>query len=345
MVGKSGTARLARRAGVAITPVGLWGTHRILTKGRKPHWQWGVRADRGRRRADRVAARRAREARDRADDGRDHRVRRAGARDLSRSAPEPGDDPWWWRDPETADAHRRTRMTRVAVIGAGSWGTAVAAIVAGNAPTMLWARRAELADAHRRPTTRTPTTCRDIPLPDAAARDRRPRRGVRRRRRRRVRGAVARAARGARRGAAARRRRVPRSSAWPRASSRARCARMTEVIARGARRSRPDAHRRAHRAEPRPRGRGRSADRVGRRRARRRGRRRAAAGVLRADVPRVHEPRRRRLRDGGRAEERARDRRRHRRRARLRRQHQGRADHARLGRARAARRARWAASR
>ena len=33
----------------------------------------------------------------------------------------------------------------VAVIGAGSWGTAVAAIVAGNAPTRLWARRGELA--------------------------------------------------------------------------------------------------------------------------------------------------------------------------------------------------------
>ena len=38
-------------------------------------------------------------------------------------------------------------MTRVAVIGAGSWGTAVAAIVAGNEPTVLWARRPELAAA------------------------------------------------------------------------------------------------------------------------------------------------------------------------------------------------------
>jgi len=36
-------------------------------------------------------------------------------------------------------------MTRVAVIGAGSWGTAIAAIVAGNAATTLWARRPELA--------------------------------------------------------------------------------------------------------------------------------------------------------------------------------------------------------
>ena len=35
---------------------------------------------------------------------------------------------------------------RVAVIGAGSWGTAVAALVAANAPTTLWARRPELAE-------------------------------------------------------------------------------------------------------------------------------------------------------------------------------------------------------
>lgn len=34
----------------------------------------------------------------------------------------------------------------MAVIGAGSWGTAVAAIAAGNADTVLWARRKELAD-------------------------------------------------------------------------------------------------------------------------------------------------------------------------------------------------------
>lgn len=34
---------------------------------------------------------------------------------------------------------------RVAVIGAGSWGTTVAALAAGNTPTMLWTRRPELA--------------------------------------------------------------------------------------------------------------------------------------------------------------------------------------------------------
>jgi glycerol-3-phosphate dehydrogenase (NAD(P)+) len=36
--------------------------------------------------------------------------------------------------------------TKVAVIGAGSWGTAVAAIACHNVPTVLWARRKELAD-------------------------------------------------------------------------------------------------------------------------------------------------------------------------------------------------------
>jgi glycerol-3-phosphate dehydrogenase (NAD(P)+) len=35
---------------------------------------------------------------------------------------------------------------RVCVIGAGSWGTTVAAITARNHPTYLWARRADLAD-------------------------------------------------------------------------------------------------------------------------------------------------------------------------------------------------------
>jgi glycerol-3-phosphate dehydrogenase (NAD(P)+) len=35
---------------------------------------------------------------------------------------------------------------RVAVVGAGSWGTTVAALACNNTPTMLWARRRDLAD-------------------------------------------------------------------------------------------------------------------------------------------------------------------------------------------------------
>ena len=34
---------------------------------------------------------------------------------------------------------------RIAVVGAGSWGTTVAHLAAHNSPTMLWARRADLA--------------------------------------------------------------------------------------------------------------------------------------------------------------------------------------------------------
>jgi glycerol-3-phosphate dehydrogenase (NAD(P)+) len=36
--------------------------------------------------------------------------------------------------------------TKVAVIGAGSWGTAAAVLACANAPTVLWARSQELAD-------------------------------------------------------------------------------------------------------------------------------------------------------------------------------------------------------
>jgi 1-acyl-sn-glycerol-3-phosphate acyltransferase len=103
MVGKSGTARLARAAGVPVTPVGLWGTHRLLFKGRKPHWQWGVAQtavvgepvvvgegdvvkDGTRRVMEAICACVAR------------------ARQIYPQRPSPGEDPWWWREPHTAVA-------------------------------------------------------------------------------------------------------------------------------------------------------------------------------------------------------------------------------------------------
>jgi glycerol-3-phosphate dehydrogenase (NAD(P)+) len=46
-----------------------------------------------------------------------------------------------------------TSAIRVAVVGAGSWGTTVASLAAANASTVLWARRPELAERLR--TTRT----------------------------------------------------------------------------------------------------------------------------------------------------------------------------------------------
>ena len=168
-------------------------------------------------------------------------------------------------------------MTRVAVIGAGSWGTAVAAIVAGERADRAVGAAPELADAHRRRRTRTPTTCPASRCPSALH-------AHRRSSRRRApaptswcRGAVARVARGAGRGA--RRSSTPSArDREPRQGHRAgNAAAHDRGDRRGARRSRPGSHRRAHRPEPRARGRGRPADRVGRRGARRRGRRGAAA--------------------------------------------------------------------
>jgi 1-acyl-sn-glycerol-3-phosphate acyltransferase len=100
MAGKSGTARLAQASGIPVTPVGLWGTHRILFKGRKPHWQWGI-------------AQTAvlgepivvgpdddiKESTDRIMDAICVCVRRA--REIYPQRPAPGDE-WWWRDPWTA---------------------------------------------------------------------------------------------------------------------------------------------------------------------------------------------------------------------------------------------------
>ena len=86
--------------------------------------------------------------------------------------------PWHRRMPSPARAPRRSTSGIVdgercrdgpdlrcapcrstwAVIGAGSWGTTVAALAAVNTPTVLWARRPELADAdqHRARQRRLP---------------------------------------------------------------------------------------------------------------------------------------------------------------------------------------------
>ena len=56
--------------------------------------------------------------------------------------------------------------TRVAVIGAGTWGTTFAAIASRNAETVLWARRKELADAINED-GRNPDYLDDVALPPA----------------------------------------------------------------------------------------------------------------------------------------------------------------------------------
>jgi 1-acyl-sn-glycerol-3-phosphate acyltransferase len=106
MRGKSGTARLAQASGVGVVPVGLWGSHRILTKGRKPAPAWGVAE------VAVVGEPVVVDKDERASDG----TRRimdaittcvARAREIYPQRPAPEADAWWWRDPNTAAAHRR----------------------------------------------------------------------------------------------------------------------------------------------------------------------------------------------------------------------------------------------
>ncbi len=99
--GKSGTARLAAATGVPVTPLGLWGTHRILFKERKPNWRFRV--------AETVVV--GDPVRIDADEDvfeATNRVMAAivacvgRAREIYPQHPAPGEDGWWVRGPETA---------------------------------------------------------------------------------------------------------------------------------------------------------------------------------------------------------------------------------------------------
>ena len=186
----------------------------------------------------------------------------------TRSSRRPATTAWWARDAgdrRTLRSQSDRADVKVAVIGAGSWGTAVAALVAANAPTTLWARRAELADAHRRRRTRTPTTCPAIALPGRRCAP--PSTSTRRARTPTSSCSACRRTGSApcspRRGRTSRRTRRSISLVEGRRAGHA--APHDRGRRRGARRPRPVAHRRADRTEPRQGGRGRPADGVGRR--------------------------------------------------------------------------------
>ena len=96
MPAKTGTARLALATGASVLPVGVWGTHRVQTKGRAPTPRWGLPVSIVVGEAlppvdDVVRATRALDA------------ALAGvvarARELYPDAPAPGDDAWWHRAP------------------------------------------------------------------------------------------------------------------------------------------------------------------------------------------------------------------------------------------------------
>lgn len=108
MAGKSGTARLAATTGVPVTPVGLWGAHRILFKGRKPAWRWGVAESVVVGAPMRVAPDEdVHAATDRIMSAIVGCVRRA--REIYPQRPGAGEDRWWVRSPATA----RLRPSRV----------------------------------------------------------------------------------------------------------------------------------------------------------------------------------------------------------------------------------------
>jgi 1-acyl-sn-glycerol-3-phosphate acyltransferase len=107
MRGKSGTARLAQRAGVPVVPVALWGTHRILMKGRKPDWRWGVAEVAVVGPPVQVAPEEhVRRATDRLMSAISACVARARA--IYPQRPAAGADGWWWREPDTAHVHQRS---------------------------------------------------------------------------------------------------------------------------------------------------------------------------------------------------------------------------------------------
>jgi 1-acyl-sn-glycerol-3-phosphate acyltransferase len=107
MRGKSGTARLGQQSGAPVVPVGLWGTHRIMMKGRKPQWTWRVaevavvgapvRCD---------PEEHVKDATARIMDGITTCVARA--REIYPQQPPDGEDAWWWRGPDTVRVHQRS---------------------------------------------------------------------------------------------------------------------------------------------------------------------------------------------------------------------------------------------
>jgi 1-acyl-sn-glycerol-3-phosphate acyltransferase len=101
MAGKTGTARLAAASGVAVLPVGVWGAHRIMFKGRRPRWRTGVAVSLVVGEPVAVATDEdPRVATDRIMAGVCAAVARA--REIYPQAPRTDEDDWWVRGPDSA---------------------------------------------------------------------------------------------------------------------------------------------------------------------------------------------------------------------------------------------------
>ena len=101
MAGRTGTARLAALSGVPVVPLGIWGTHRTMTKGRPPRWRAGVATSVVLGPPVTVGHEEdLHAATDRIMDAVCACVRDARARYPQ--TPRSGEDPWWVRAPDTA---------------------------------------------------------------------------------------------------------------------------------------------------------------------------------------------------------------------------------------------------
>lgn len=105
MAGKTGTARLAAATGAVVVPIGLWGLHRVMFKGRKPRWRAGVVevamiGEPFRLEPDEDA----REGTDRIMTAICEQVARA--RSAYPQTPKPKEGEWWVRTPESAVLRR-----------------------------------------------------------------------------------------------------------------------------------------------------------------------------------------------------------------------------------------------
>jgi 1-acyl-sn-glycerol-3-phosphate acyltransferase len=101
MAGKTGTARLAAATGAPIVPVGMWGLHRVMFKGRKPRWRTGIAE------VVQVGAPLLVAADEDALEATDRIMRAicelvASARAGYPQPPAPSEGDWWVRPPETA---------------------------------------------------------------------------------------------------------------------------------------------------------------------------------------------------------------------------------------------------
>ena len=343
MRGKTGAARIALATGCPVIPIGQWGAQDILPAysmrphlipRKTAHYKVGDPVDLDDLRDKPITDEVLHEATDRIMAAitalvQDLRGEHGSRRTLRPEGLRRERD----RQPEQAEAG--AGMTKVAVFGAGSWGTAFSLVLAdAGQDVTIWGRRPEVCDGDQR----APREHRVLPRHRAApvrAGHPRPGGGGCGRRVRRTLGAVADAAREPRpvdrRDAGGRRVRL---------ADEGRRARHHQADERGD----PRGHRRAGRAHLRrqraqPRARDRPA-RAGGQRGRVRGRERrpTAAGPLPlAGVPPLPQHRRARVRARRRLQERRRAVRRDGDRARLRRQHHRLADHARTGGDRAAR--------